>query len=83
MVGGGEFLDESLLDKGGQCPLEGLPGRDRPDGGSLSFDRDLLGGILAWLLGHQGVGGWDRDGSEDRCDGRGVDRSRQEVKIYR
>ena len=56
VVRGGEFTDESMLDKGGQGQLEGRLGREGPDGSSLSFYRDLLGGILAWLLRHQGVG---------------------------
>ena len=44
--------DYSLSDEAGDCLFEGTFGGERPDGSSLSLDRDLRGGIGEGLGEH-------------------------------
>ncbi len=55
LVGGLELEDKSFVNEARESLFEDPSGCERPDGGPLSLDRDLRGGIGKWLGGHVAV----------------------------
>ena len=63
IVGCLELEDDTPVDESRDGLFENFSGGERPDGGSLSLDRDLRGGIWKELDGHVAV---MRDGRRDQ-----------------